>query len=285
MKQILLFLFLAIAWAGASAQAPVKQAQAVVKHDVILKTNGEELTGKVVKVNENDIVFIYAGETLEYTIKKSGILKITHSSGRVEVINKPALASEQKKPATPATTAEERRNKVAILPFGYVKDKEKGSDEIGLKAQNDAYAYLQKNSAGLQLIDPRTVNALLIKHGVTKETIAGYTPGELCNLLGVEYMVEGTVHQTQVSQSAYSSNNHNSTTKKDKDDKTKTNGSGSSYSNASQSYQMAIALNIFNDKSASVYNAHREAFFLNNDGDFSGPLEYLLKRCPLYHKN
>jgi hypothetical protein len=42
-------------------------AQQTAKNDVILKLNGEELNGKVLKINDNDIEFAYAGETLSYT--------------------------------------------------------------------------------------------------------------------------------------------------------------------------------------------------------------------------
>lgn len=47
-------------------------AQQPAKNDVILKLNGEELAGKVLKINDGDIDFSYAGETLVYNIKKSG---------------------------------------------------------------------------------------------------------------------------------------------------------------------------------------------------------------------
>ncbi|MBN9337519.1 MAG: hypothetical protein J0I88_06690, partial [Chryseobacterium sp.] len=55
--------------------------------DTITMTDGSELRGKVVKYNPNDITFIHQNETLEYTLNKKDISKITFSSGRIEYLN------------------------------------------------------------------------------------------------------------------------------------------------------------------------------------------------------
>ena len=58
--------------------------------------------GKVTEINDTEVKFIYTGESLVYTIKKSDILKKSLTqSGRVEVINKPALPSEGTNAAPP----------------------------------------------------------------------------------------------------------------------------------------------------------------------------------------
>ena len=111
------------------------------KADIILKMNGDEMKGKITKITDTDLTFIYSGETLEYTIKKSDILKITHSSGRVETINQPPLPSDIRKndqivmKGTPA----DHHNRIAVLPFHYLMDNQPGADEIGLSAQQDTY--------------------------------------------------------------------------------------------------------------------------------------------------
>ncbi len=278
MSRPLLLLLAILLSISAFAQTPV---------DVILKVNGDEMKGKITKITDTDLTFIYSGETLEYTVKKSDILKITHSSGRVEIVNQPPLPSDIRKndqivmKGTPA----EHHNRIAILPFHYLMENQPGADEIGLSAQQDTYAFLSQHSAGYTLIDPRTTNALLAKGGVTKDNITGFTMNELCNILGVEYIIDGTVKQNKASQTSYSSDNSNTNVKRNGNDKvTKVNTYGSTYSNAEQRYDVSVSLSIYNDNNANIYNQSHRAFFSNTDGGFGSPLQYLLKRCPLYRK-
>lgn len=278
MSRPLLLLLALLLSISTFAQTPV---------DVILKVNGDEMKGKITKITDTDLTFIYSGETLEYTVKKSDILKITHSSGRVEIINQPPLPSDIRKndqivmKGTPA----DHHNRIAVLPFHYLMENQPGADEIGLSAQQDTYSFLSQHSAGYTLIDPRTTNALLAKGGVTKENITGFTMNELCNILGVEYIIDGTVKQNKASQTSYSSDNSNTNVKRNGNDKvTKVNTYGSTYSNAEQRYDVSVSLSIYNDNNANIYSQSHRAFFSNTDGGFGSPLQYLLKRCPLYRK-
>src|ERR1700712_3403526 len=77
-------------------------AQQVSKNDVIFKLNGEELSGKVIEINENDVKFSYPGETLVYAIKKTEIFKINYASGRTEMFNKAAPAESAASPQSAA---------------------------------------------------------------------------------------------------------------------------------------------------------------------------------------
>ncbi|RYF25858.1 MAG: hypothetical protein EOO42_02910 [Flavobacteriales bacterium] len=301
-------LFLALLWSiGSFAQTANNQ-----KVDVILKLNGEEMKGKITKINDTDVTFIYAGETLEYTVKKSNILKITHSSGRVETITQPTSTNFSKdvavqihpngrveiidQPTSPSDlrkndqvvmkgTPTDHHNKIAILPFHFLIENQPGADEIGLSAQQDAYGFLSQHAAGYTLIDPRTANALLAKANVTKENITGFTINELCNILGVEYVIDGTIKQNKAAQTSFTSDNSNSTVKRTENDKIKgVKTSGSTYSSAEQRYDISVSIAIYTDTNASIYNQSHRAFFSNTDGGYNSPLQYLLKRSPLYRK-
>ena len=278
MSKPLLLLIALLLSISTFAQTPV---------DVILKVNGDEMKGKITKITDTDLTFVYSGETLEYTVKKSDILKITHSSGRVEIINQPPLPSDIRKndqivmKGTPA----DHHNRIAVLPFHYLIENQPGADEIGLSAQQDTYAFLSQHAAGYTLIDPRTTNALLAKGGVTKDNSTSFTMNELCNILGVEYIIDGTVKQNKASQTSYTSDNSNTNVKRNGNDKvTKVNTYGSTYSNAEQRYDVSVSLSIYNDNNANIYNQSHRAFFSNTDGGYNSPLQYLLKRCPLYRK-
>lgn len=75
MKQFLLFALL-VTFSTINAQT-----------DQIIKHNGETVDGKVVRVEEYTVTFVYEGEDAEYTIGKYAIEKIKHGkSGRIEEV-------------------------------------------------------------------------------------------------------------------------------------------------------------------------------------------------------
>lgn len=257
------------------------------KIDVVVKANGEEMKGKVTKVTDSDISFIYSGETAEYIIKKSDISKITYSSGRVETLAQATLpAQERQKEAVMMTSSPvDHHNKIAVLPFTFLMDNQPGADAVGYKAQEDTYGFLSQHSAGYTLLDPRTTNALLSKAGVTRDKMMNFTMKEICDILGVEYVIDGSVTQNKGYQTSTTSVGTNTKVKRDGDDKLKgMSSSGSSYSSAAQRYDVAVSLHIYMDNNASIYNQSHKAFLSSTDGGYTSPLEYLLKRSPLYRK-
>lgn len=282
MNRPLLFLLAMLFSINAFAQTPTSE-----KTDVILKLNGEEMKGKITKINDTELTFIYNGETLEYTVKKSDILKIIHSSGRVEIINQPPLPSDirAKDQVVMKGSPANHHNRIAVLPFHFLIENQPGAEEVGLSAQQDTYSFLSQHSAGYTLLDTRTTNALLAKAGVSKDNITGFTINEICNILGVEYVIDGTIKQNKSSQTSYTSDNANTNVKRNGDDKvTGVRSSGSTFSNAQQRYDVSVSLSIYTDTNANIYNQSHRAFFTNTDGGYSNPLQYLLKRSPLYRK-
>ncbi|RZL15714.1 MAG: hypothetical protein EOO96_29840 [Pedobacter sp.] len=282
MKHLLNFLLAVILTTSSFAQTTSAE-----KADIILKLNGDEMKGKITKISDSELSFIYSGETLEYTVKKSDILKITHASGRVEVINQVALPSDIRKndQVVMKGTPTDHHNRIAILPFHFLIENQPGADEIGLSAQQDAYGFLSQHAAGYTIVDPRTANALLAKANITKENISGFTMNELCDILGVEYVIDGAIKQNKAAQTSYASDNSNSTVKRNGNDKiTGVKSSGSTFSSAEQRYDVSVSLTIYTDTNASIYNQSHKAFFSNTDGGYNSPLQYLLKRSPLYRK-
>jgi hypothetical protein len=265
--------------------------------DIILKLNGDEMIGKVTEMNDDNVKFTYKGETIIYTVKKSDILKITFASGRIEFINKPTLPSEsngggggntQTATAAPkvAPALEDHHNKVAILPFRFIADRQKGDEEIGYRVQDEAFAYLSKHSAGLELQPTTTTNALLLKAGVTFENERAFTPVDICNILGVEYFLQGTVSQSRAgaisTQSGSASNKTNYNSGKSGND-TKSTLYGSSTAITTETFKTSVTMNVFNDKGSSLFSQSHDAFF-NTESAYRNTLQYLLKRTPLYRK-
>lgn len=284
MKMKKLYSFLILALISINVMAQTGNA---AKQDIVQKLNGEEMKGKVIKVTDDEITFVYAGETAEYVLKKSEIASIVHSSGRVERIsqqNSPA-ENRQKDPVNMSASPADHHNKIAILPFSFLMDNQPGAEAIGYKAQEDTYAFLSQHAAGYTLLDPRTTNALLNKAGVTKDKMINFSMKEICDILGVEYVIDGSITQNKGYQTSSSSDVANTKVKRNDDDKVKgVSTYASTNSSSVQRYDVSVSLHIYMDNNASIYNQTHKAFLSNTDGSYSSPLEYLLKRSPLYRK-
>lgn len=272
MKHLLYTLYMISLSFACIAQTP--------KADRIIKLNGEEISGQITEVSDDQVKFVYTGETSVYTFKKTDIAKLIFGSGRVEEIN---ASSGQAKPNT-VGTGNSHANKIAILPFRYVTDGQQAGAEASQSVQNECYAQLSKHSGSYTLIDNRTTNALLSKAGISRETMDNFTMKEICDALDVAFVVTGMVTVNKTTQSSYSSNNQNSSVKKNTDrNKTNASTSGSSYSTVEQNYSTTVDLEMYNDRGESLYNQNRQAFWHQQDA-YKSTMEYLLKRSPLYKK-
>jgi TolB-like protein len=211
-------------------------------------------------------------------------LKITHSSGRIETFAQSAQPADTHKNDQVAMSASpaDHHNKIAILPFAFLMDRQAGAAEVGIKAQEDTFAFLSKHTADYTILDVRSTNAALIKAGVTRDKIMGFTMKEISDILGVEYIIDGTITQNKGYATSSSYGNTNTDIKRRGNDREKVNSSDYSNNNSIQRYDVSVSLNIYMDNNASIYNQTHKAFLTNTDGSYSSPLEYLLKRCPLY---
>ncbi|ACU59548.1 hypothetical protein [Chitinophaga pinensis] len=257
--------------------------QTTKKSDVIVRSNGDILNGEVHEITDSTIRFTYSGEKLVYTIKKSDILKITFASGRTEAFNNmaPQASSTQSAPAPqPQAAMEDTRNKVAILPFSFVKDGQNLAEEVSEEVQNECYAMLGKHAGVHTLMSPRATNVALNKAGINRSNIKNYSMSELCQILGVEYVIDGMISQNRTTQTNYGTTSYSD---KSKDDDKKKSGTASTYSTNVQNYQTVMDMKIYNEKSEIIYNQNRKAFWQTEDA-YKNTLEYLIKRCPLYTK-
>ena len=262
-------------------------------NDVVLKLNGTEMIGRVTEVNEQDIVFIYQHEKLPYHVKISEIYKITFGSGRVEFFNK--------KPISEHSNLENHHDKVAILPFAYIKNRIKGSDTLSYKIQDELYLFYNKHKKQLQFQDPKTTNVLLIKAGIVNNNLQGITMGEICNILEVEYVLQGTVSIEKVSQNGDKTSGYTieQNTKKDTNNITTENTygavieniygtetqkiNGSVVSDSNPDYSTSMHLNIYTEKGDSIFSQDHTSFWDNEDA-YKITVNYLGRKTPLYKK-
>jgi len=280
-KTAFLLLFLSI---GISSMAQ--------NYDIILKTNGEEMEGSVKEIEEESLSFIYKNETIVYRVNLTDIVKISFASGRVQFFN-----NFDKKTNSKSANLANHHNKVAILPFAYIKDQQEGDAVMTNKIQTETFALLNKHRGGLTYQSINDTNALLIKAGVANNNIQGYTMGEICSILGVEYVIQGMVSvekTTQQNINTYSETTKNKGNNKAYIDKNghlignplengKSKSYGSSVSTNTQNYSTSMTMNVFNDKGDQIYSQDHASFWNTQDA-YKITLKYLAKRMPLYKK-
>lgn len=242
-------------------------------YDKVVMLNGEEHTGKVTEMNAADIKFIYKGETLNYTFNKSEIHKIQFASGRIQIINK-----VQESNAAPDKGLQSHHNVIAVLPFAVIKSGGPSDNNMENKIQSDCYNVLLEMAKDYTVQDPVKTNAVLIKHNITRETIAGYTPEELTHILEVEYVVMGTVDvMKKGSRTTFINNAQN------KREKNKKISFSTSSAYSSEQFQTQVDMKIYSDNGQNIYAKSHIAFW-QVENAYVSTLRYLLKRSPFYHK-
>ncbi|MGO3182475.1 MAG: hypothetical protein ACTIJ9_06545 [Aequorivita sp.] len=251
--------------------------------DLIFKTDGNEMMGKVVEMDSTEIKFILNNETEEHTIPRDEIVKITLASGETEFMDSAHSSTE-------STTNSNKQlsknlNTVAILPFAYFKDRVEGSKNMAYKVQAKVYSIYNKQKTNFQFQDPKVTNALLSKSGV--KSVDGHAMDEICEILNVEYVVQGTV---AIEQAGQSSNSNTTKKRKFETESSKKAGlitdskeTGSANTRASANYSTFITMKIYNDIGENTFNQERSSNN-SNANSYTSMLKSLAKKTPIYSK-
>lgn len=167
-----------------------------------------------------------------------------------------------------------------VLTSGEEKIKQGGSrdQKLGIKIQSDCYNVLKKYADQFLLQDPITTNALLIKHNISEESIMGFTPSELTNILDAEYIIYGNV---TVNDKGSTSGNANYATGKSKGNKYTGILFGSS--STTRLFTTTVDMKIYTDLGQNIFGQSHESFW-QTENAYEVTLQYLIKRTPLYRK-
>lgn len=243
--------------------------------DKIVMTNGDEKSGQITEIGEDYVKFIYSGESLTYTFKKKDINKIQFASGRIEMFTD---AVHDSTGASANKSLEAHHNKVAVLPFDYIGRGGSRDDKMSTKVQTDCYNILKKSAVQFTIQDPLTTNALLIKHNINSGNISGLLPAEIAEILGVEYVVSGTVTINQTGTTTDSGTYGSAKTSGKK-----TTGYTVGQSSTSAEFKTTVDMSIYNDQGTNVFSKSHVSFWQTEDS-YTVTLQYLIKRTPLYSK-
>jgi hypothetical protein len=241
--------------------------------DKMVMITGEEKLGKVTEIGDTYVKFIHANETLVYTLQKKDINKIQFSSGRVEFITEAKPAGEEG-----GTGLQAHHNLVAVIPFTYIQRGGSRDEKLGLKVQSDCYNVLKKYASQFTLQDPMTTNALLVKNNITSESIIGFTPIELAHILGVEYIILGTVTVNEKGVTTSSGSYY-----EEKNKGKKSTGIILGSSSTTVEFSTAVDMKIYSDQGQNIFAQSHDSFWQTEDA-YQITLQYLIKRSPLYNK-
>jgi hypothetical protein len=258
----------------------ISAQSSAIKSDKIIFLDGNAKEGKVTAFVNDKIRFTYRGETLNYEFNKKEIEKIEYASGRTEVL------TERKKLENIIQTGS-ARNKVAVLPLGYIADgNDSKMDNMPFLLQEMTIEYLSKSAGELKFMDQAEINALLLKAGINELNIRAYTPKELAGFLQVEYIIVGSVMQDK---GKIVTVNHNHTEGRKRIDrnwggyKVKERRESHGSSVTGQQIENQVSLSIYNNGGEKIYGKSRHSLISTVDG-YKNTLRYLLKRTPLYER-
>ena len=173
-----------------------------------------------------------------------------------------------------------------MLPFAYINPNQETNVEMGYKVQEECYTILSNKAAALIIQDPSTTNALLGKAGVSFDNVRNFTLAELCDILGVEYVVKGTISANITSTTSTGSASYDTKTKDGTSKGSSTSKStGNVYASGStqDNFKTSVLMEIYTDEGKKIYGQDRTSFWTTVDA-YKSTLQYLLKKCPIYER-
>lgn len=270
MRKLLLSLVIALGF--------ISSAFSQEKVDIITMLNGQEKKGKITKITDATVKFIYTGEELVYDIKKSEIQQIKFSSGRIEVFNKPKNTTNN------TLVAKNVDNKLAVLPFSISSNDPAITQESmsGLAQQNCIKVLRDQTTILLDIQDPMTTNALLAQNNISNDQLRSITPKKMAEILGVEYVVYGTLN---VVNKGASTTGSNITSYRNKRDRNKRKGLAVTTGTSTTRivYDERLNLDIYNNLGKNIYSESKRPFASGVEA-YNSSLKYLIKRSPFGKK-
>jgi hypothetical protein len=259
----------------------ITSAQSVNRmgNDMVVFLNGDIKEGRVTAFTSEKVKFIHCDETLDYEFNKKEIEKIVYASGRTEFI----AAKRIKVTGGLINT----KNRVAVMPMRYVADGNPDRAEyMRTYLQEMAIGFLSRSAAELKFVDAAEINAILLKNDIAESNMQQYTPGELANILQVEYVIIGSVMQDKGNLvTSVSNNGSKKQTIEQNSNKVKINGKNNSHSTevTHQDIETQVSLFIYSESGQKIYDNSRRSILSDADA-YKAAIKYMLRRTPLYKR-
>ncbi|WNJ19512.1 hypothetical protein [Pontibacter sp. G13] len=257
--------------------------------DQLTKTNGETIEVEVTAVSPHSIEYHYPNEHATYSILKSDVATIRFANGRTQ--------NFEAAPAPPPVVANRDpkisgefhanvpidQNLAAILPFKYWDEGNLNAD-LGKRAQSAAYRYAldHPDKFSCKFQDPNSTNSLLAKNGIELGNLDQYSATDLAHLLGVGYVVMGTVTRDKKSVSS-STSTFGSEESEQTRVKNKTDYYSGGTTTTTRQFQNTVDLSILDASGQTLYTDSRTAFWDNQDS-YQDAIRHMMKKSPIHQK-
>ncbi|MDO1450707.1 hypothetical protein Q0590_30820 [Rhodocytophaga aerolata] len=246
---------------------------------LLLKRQGK--AREITAFGDADVWFMHTVENAKDKFKKSNTHKKEEfAGGCTRLLNELVTL--------PAQLADYREQTVAVMPIFY-NGEGTGSraDGTKYKLQKEAYNYLRKEARELKLQDPYETNALLLHNGVEDDNFRNYTSAELAGMLGVEYIITGTITREKSNSSTFSNAGSKEHTKveagKNRHFDIKEKRQSGSYSTTTIAIKTSVELSVCNIRGENIFHQSKESMFSTVDA-YKNSLRYLLQRTPVYRR-
>lgn len=168
------------------------------------------------------------------------------------------------------------KNKVAVVPFTYVRDQNEASYEVAKKMQREIIEIFKKQIPRFMYLDAYTIDKVLKDNDIKNpEDISGE---KLCELLGVEYVISGVI---MIEQKGTTGSEMSTATKNKALFSDKKYTAVNTVSNSRNTYGTSVTINIFDRKNGNIYSKDRNSMTSFEDA-YKATVKWLAKHSPLY---
>lgn len=223
--------------------------------DTLKLANGTIAIGNISDITKDNIYFSPSDENVNYVYNKDEVLQAIFTNGRIESYTRfrEPIVNTQK---------EIIKNSVAVLPFLFNNNGYLSTDNLPFEVQDAFLRKISETKSKYVYQDVIETNILLKRNGINLSSLRDYTTSELCNILGVEWIVTGDVYRTKTNSLVIEKNSQNSNTNSSSphgsEQYTKT------YDYAS--FDSTVSVKIYNYKGIKIFDQSWKSMRNTHDG-------------------
>ena len=237
--------------------------------DKVFLMSGLIKVGDVKAQDETTITMHLTGQDIPVRIDKSDIVRIDFGDGETELLN---FGLPPRSYVDWETKMKMYQNRIAVVPFVYADAYNKNVKEnISLIVQKDCIEDLKRVNDYLKMQPADSTNLLLAQNDIDWTNIRDYSPGEICDKLGVQYVVYGSVLVTPIFGSQASSDSFATENQTQEDPK----GYRTGASISPKHFETIVDVNIFDVLGETVYTNAQQSFW-DTPNAYHINLDYLI---------
>jgi hypothetical protein len=242
--------------------------------DVITMLSGDQKSGNIINLDETNVYFQNEGDTATMVILRSDVNKVVYANGKTQIFNTGKTSPKV------ATTPEERKGKIAILPFEIKnKDFEGFDPEMSITVQNDCIELFEKMASGYEIQKGDSTLVRLRRGGVTVGNVTDILPADMARMLGVEFVAYGSVWVADNAENKGDNEYFKSKTATTEDPQAARSDAGLT----EKKFETIVDLNVYTDLGEVAFTKVQQSFWAVSDA-YKVNLETIISLSPFVPK-